>query len=166
MARTTKPIPEGYHTITPYLVIRDASAAIEFYKRAFGATERSRSLGPDGKSIINAQLEIGNSMLMVMDEAPEWGSKSPLTLGGTPAVIHLYVEDVDAAFERATKAGAKATMPLSDQFWGDRYGMVTDPFGHSWSIATHKVDLSPEELAKRQAAAFEEFAKRQAAPKA
>ncbi len=166
MARTAKPIPEGYHTITPYLVTRDASTAIEFYKRAFGAKERSRSLGPDGKSIINAQLQIGDSVLMLMDEAPEWGSNSPLSLKGSPVVIHLYVEDVDAAFDRATKAGAKVMMPLADMFWGDRYGMVTDPFGHVWSIATHKEDLSPEELAKRQAAAFAELAKRQAPSKA
>lgn len=166
MARSTKPIPEGYHTITPYLVARDASAAIEFYKRAFGAKERSRHVGPDGKLILNAELQIGDSVLMLMDESPEWGSNSPLSLKGSPVVIHLYVENADAAFDRATKAGAKVSMPLSDQFWGDRYGMVTDPFGHVWSIATHKEDFSPEDLAKRQAAAFAELAKRQAAPKA
>ena len=137
MARATRPIPEGYHTITPYIVARDASAAIDFYKRAFGAKERSRSLTPDGL-ILNAQLEIGDSIVMLMDESPAWGSKSPLSLGGTPVTIHLYVDDVDAAFDRATKAGAKVTMPLGDQFWGDRYGTVADPFGHVWSIATHK----------------------------
>ncbi len=154
MARATKPIPEGYHTITPYIVARDASAAIEFYKRAFGATERSRNLGPDGKLILNAELRIGDSVLLLMDESPTWGSNSPLSLGGSPVVIHLYVEDVDAVFDRATKAGAKVRMPLADQFWGDRYGLVVDPFGHLWSIATHVADLSPQELAERQAAAF------------
>lgn len=154
MARATKPIPEGYHAITPHLVVRDAGAAIDFYKRAFGATERSRVPGPDGKSIMHAELRIGDSALFLMDESPAWGSNSPLSLGNSPVVIHLFVEDVDAAFARATKAGAKVRMPVADQFWGDRYGMVTDPFGHYWSIATHVEDLSPQELADRQAAAF------------
>jgi uncharacterized glyoxalase superfamily protein PhnB len=153
MARATRPIPEGYHTITPHLVVRDAAAAIEFYKKAFGATERGRMPGPDGKTIIHAELRIGDSPLFLMDEVPAMGSKSPLALGGSPFVIHLYVENVDAAFERATKAGATVEMPVADQFWGDRYGMVADPFGHHWSLATHKEDLTPQEMAQRMAAA-------------
>ena len=154
MAGATRLIPETYHTITPHLVVRDAGAAIEFYTRAFGATERSRSLGPDGTSILHAELRIGDSALFLLDESPAWGTKSPLSLGGSPVTIHLYVEDVDAVFDRATKAGAKVTMPVADQFWGDRYGKLVDPFGHHWSIATHLEDLSPQELARRQAAAF------------
>ena len=154
MARATRPIPEGYHTITPHLVVRDAGAAIEFYTRAFGATERSRSVGPDGTSILHAELRIGDSALFLLDESPAWGTKSPLSLGGSPVTIHLYVEDVDAVFERAMRAGAEVTMPVADQFWGDRYGKLVDPFGHHWSIATHVEDLSPQELARRQAAAF------------
>jgi uncharacterized glyoxalase superfamily protein PhnB len=152
MARAIKPIPEGYHTITPHLVVRGGAAAIEFYKRAFGATEGGRMPGPDGL-IMHAELRIGDSPLFLMDESPATGSKSPLALGGSPFVIHLYVEDVDAAFERATKAGAKVVLPLADQFWGDRYGMVIDPFGHHWSLATHKEDLTPQEMTQRMAAA-------------
>ncbi|HET8579524.1 MAG TPA: VOC family protein, partial [Nitrospiraceae bacterium] len=132
---------------------RDAGAAIEFYKRAFGAIEGSRTYGPDGKLILNAEIRIGDSPLLLMDESPAWGSTSPLSLGGSPVLIHLYVEDVDAAFDRATKAGAKVILPVTDQFWGDRYGMIVDPFGHHWSIATHTEDLSTEEIAQRQAAA-------------
>lgn len=153
MARATRPVPEGFHTITPYIIARDANAAIEFYKRAFGAEELSRSAAPNGL-ILNAQIRIGDSILMLMDESQEWGSKSPLALGGSPTIIHLYVEDVDAVFNQATRAGAKVTMPLGDQFWGDRYGMVTDPYGHTWSIATHTEDVSPQEIAQRQEAAF------------
>jgi uncharacterized glyoxalase superfamily protein PhnB len=154
MARATKPIPEGYHTITPHLVVRDAGAAIEFYKRAFGATERGRMPRSDGKSVLHAEIRIGDSALFLMDEVLERGAKSPLTLGGSPTTIHLFVEDVDTVFERATKAGAQVTMPVADQFWGDRYGMVVAPYGHYWSIATHVEDLTPEEISQRQAAAL------------
>jgi PhnB protein len=155
MTRATRPSPEGYPTITPHLVVRDAGAAIEFYTRAFGATESFRSLGPDGTSVLHAELRLGDSALLLIDESEEWGTRSPRSLGGSPVTMHLYVADVDAVFDRATKAGAEVTMPVAGQFWGDRYGKLVDPFGHHWSIATHVEDLSPHELARRQAAAFQ-----------
>lgn len=139
-----KRIPEGMHTLTPHLICQDASAAIAFYQRAFGAVEISRTAGPNGK-LMNAMLRIGDSAMMLMDENPQWGALSPTLLKGTPVSIHMYVEDVDAAFERAVQAGATAKMPPADMFWGDRFGAVADPFGHSWSIATHVKDVSPEE---------------------
>jgi uncharacterized glyoxalase superfamily protein PhnB len=142
-----KPIPAGYHTLTPHMTVRDAQRAIEFYKQAFGATERGAMKRADGK-VMHAELMIGDSILMVADEFPEYGSMSPLSTGGTSMVLHIYVEDVDAAFDRAVKAGAKVEMPVSDMFWGDRYGKLADPFGHKWSIATHQADLSPEEMEK------------------
>lgn len=153
MARLTRPVPEGYHTITPQLVVRDGAAAIEFYQRAFGAREVSRQVGPDGKLIMHAELRIGDSPLFVVDESPDWGTRSPRSLGDTPVTIQLYVEDADALFDRATKAGAQVTMPLADQFWGDRYGMVLDPFGHSWAIATRVEELSQDEIRQRMAEA-------------
>lgn len=143
-SQRVKPIPEGMHTLTPHLICADAPAAIEFYGRAFGAVEISRTAGPNGK-LMHAMLRIGDSALMLMDENPQWGALSPTLLKGTPVSIHVYVEDVDAAFERAVKAGATAKMPPADMFWGDRFGAVTDPFGHSWSIATHIKDVSPAE---------------------
>jgi uncharacterized glyoxalase superfamily protein PhnB len=139
-----KRIPEGMHTLTPHLICSDASAAIDFYARAFGAVEISRTAGPNGK-LMNAMLRIGDSAMMLMDENPEWGALGPTLLKGTPVSIHVYVEDVDAAFERAVKAGATSKMPPADMFWGDRFGALTDPFGHSWSIATHVRDVSPAE---------------------
>jgi PhnB protein len=144
-----KPIPEGYHTATPYLTIRDAGKAIDFYKQAFRAQELFRMPGPDGKTVMHAEIKIGDSPIMMAEENLEWGKKSPQTLGGTPASVFLYVEDVDAAFDRAVKAGATAQMPPDDMFWGDRFGSLADPFGHQWSIATHKEDVSPEEMGKR-----------------
>ena len=147
-----KPIPEGYHTVTPYLVIRDAAAAIEFYKKAFGATEIMRMASPDGK-ISHAEIKIGDSPIMIGDECPERNARSPQTLGGTPVGIFLYVEDVDRIAQQAIAAGATVMMPVADQFWGDRYGMFVDPFGHQWSVATHKEDVSPEEIGRRIAAA-------------
>lgn len=149
-----KPIPEGFHTITPHLVVRGAAEAIEFYTRAFGAQELARSPGPDGKRLMHAEIKIGDSRLMLVDEYPEYGSKSPQGLGGSPVTIHLYVEDVDAVFDRAVKAGCKVQMALMDAFWGDRYGQLTDPYGHKWSLATHKEDLTREEMAKRAQAFF------------
>jgi uncharacterized glyoxalase superfamily protein PhnB len=154
MVSKAKRIPEGYHTITPHLIIQNAAQAIEFYKRAFGAEEVYRSPGPDGKSLIHAALKIGDSHIFLCDEFPQMGAKSPLTLGGTPVTIHLYVENVDQLFQRAVQAGAQVVMPLNDQFWGDRYGMLKDPYGHTWSIACHIEDVSPEELRKRAATAF------------
>jgi PhnB protein len=144
---TVKAIPEGYHTLTPYLTVRDAARAIEFYKQAFGAVERGVMKGPDGK-IMHAELKIGDSIFMLADEFPEFGSMSPLSTGGSGMGLHIYAEDVDKAFDRAVKAGAKVDMPVGDMFWGDRYGKLADPFGHKWSIATHKADLSPEEMDK------------------
>ena len=143
-----KPIPEGYHTLTPYLTIRGAGQAIDFYKRAFGARERMRMPAPDGK-VMHAEIQIGDSILMVSDEFPEMGSKSPQTLGGSPGSIFLYVDDVDKTFQRAVDAGAQPRMAVADMFWGDRFGRLVDPFGHEWGIATHKEDLTPEEIARR-----------------
>ena len=147
-----KPIPEGYDTATPYLCIKDAARAIEFYKKAFGATELMRMAQPDGR-IGHAEIRIGNSPIMLADEVPEMGHRSPQSLGGSPVSILLYVEDVDALFNQAVSAGAKVERPVQDQFYGDRTGGVTDPFGHVWYIATHKEDVSPEEMRKRAAAA-------------
>jgi uncharacterized glyoxalase superfamily protein PhnB len=141
------PIPEGMHTVTPHLICAGAADAIEFYKKAFGAVETGRLPGPNGK-IVHASLRIGDSAIMLMDEAPEWKSLGPRALKGTPVTLHLYVEDVDAVAARAVKAGAKTVMPVEDMFWGDRYGIVEDPFGHHWSIATHVREVSREEMAE------------------
>jgi PhnB protein len=143
-----KPIPEGYHAVTPYLVVDGARDAIEFYKRAFGATERSVMPGPDNK-VAHAEIQIGDSVLMVSDPFPQASTKSPKELGGTTTGMFLYVEDVDEVFKQAIDAGATETMAPSDQFWGDRFGSVTDPFGHSWQIATHVEDVSEEDMAER-----------------
>jgi len=142
---SVKPIPEGYHTLTPFLTVRDAVRAIEFYKEAFGAQERGVMKGPDGK-VMHAELKIGDSVIMLSDEFPEFGALSPLSSGGVGMGLHIYVEGVDAAFDRAVKAGAQVEMPVTDQFWGDRYGKLKDPFGHKWSIATHTKDMSMDEM--------------------
>jgi PhnB protein len=152
MTNKVKPIPEGYHTATPYLIVKDAARAIEFYKKAFGATELMRMPGPGGK-IGHAEIKIGDSPIMLADEVPGMGFRSPESLGGSPISILLYVEDVDVVFSEALAAGAKEQRPVADQFYGDRTGGVTDPFGHVWYIATHKEDVSPEEMKKRAAAA-------------
>ena len=152
MTSKVKPIPQGYHTATPYLIVNDGARAIEFYKKAFGATELFRMAGPDGK-IGHAEIKIGDSPIMLADEVPAMGHRSPQSLGGSPVSILLYVEDVDAVFNQAVAAGAKVARPVADQFYGDRTGGVTDPFGHAWYIATHKEDVSSEELQKRAAAA-------------
>lgn len=143
--QNVKPVPEGVHTVTPHLVCAGAADAIEFYKKAFNAVEIHRIPGPGGK-LMHGAIRIGDSTVMLADEFPEWGSKGPKTLGGTPVTIHLYVEDVDAVFAQAVSAGATPAMPVTDMFWGDRYGMVIDPFGHSWSVATHIKDLTTEEM--------------------
>ncbi len=140
-----KPIPEGYHSITPYMTVRNAARAIEFYKQAFGAVEKDVSEGPDGK-IMHAELRIGDSIFMLADEFAEFNSLSPQSTGGSGMGLHIYTEDVDAAFERAVKAGATVEMPVGDMFWGDRYGKLADPFGHKWSIATHKRDMTLAEI--------------------
>ena len=140
-------IPKDYHTITPYMTVRDAARAIEFYKQAFGAKEKGVMKGPEGK-VMHAELVIGDSIIMLADEFPEFGSLSPQSTGGSGTGLHIYIEDVDSAFDRAVKAGAAVEMPVADMFWGDRYGKLRDPFGHKWSIGTHKADLSMEEMKK------------------
>ncbi len=143
---SVKPVPDGYHTLTPFLTVRDAARAIEFYKKAFGAEVRGGvAKGPDGK-VMHAELQIGDSVIMLSDEFPEFGSLSPQSTGGSPMGLHIYVDGVDAAFDRAVKAGAQVEMPVMDQFWGDRYGKLKDPFGHKWSIATHVKDMSEDEM--------------------
>ena len=148
MTTTVKPIPEGMHSLTPHLVCAGASAAIEFYKTAFGAVELTRLPGPNGR-LMHGAVRIGDSVLMLVDEMPEHGALGPTSLKGSPVTIHLYVTDVDAAVAQAVAAGAKVTMPVTDMFWGDRYGQLEDPFGHRWSVATHTRDTT---LAEMQAA--------------
>ena len=139
-----KPVPDDMHTVTPHLICAGAADAIEFYKRAFNAVEEARLPGPDGK-IMHAQVRIEGSAVMLVDEMPEWGALSPRSLKGSPVTIHIFVPDVDAFVNRAVAAGAKVTMPVADMFWGDRYGKIEDPFGHSWSVGTHVRDVSMEE---------------------
>jgi PhnB protein len=151
-----KPIPEGYHSITPYLAVDDAAKAIEFYRDAFGADEVIRMPGPDGK-IAHAELQLGDSKLMLSDPFPESNVQPPSARGGPTASVFMYVEDVDGIFEQAQKAGAKVVSPLENMFWGDRFGTVSDPFGHVWSLATHVEDLTEEEMAERSRAAMAEM---------
>jgi PhnB protein len=151
-----KPIPEGYHTVSPYLAVEDAGEAIEYYKNAFGATERGRMEAPGG-AIGHAELEIGDSVVMLSDPFPQSSTSPPKKLGGTSVSIFLYVEDVDAVVKRAVDAGATVLMEVADQFWGDRFGTVQDPFGHTWSVATHVEDLTEEEIAERAKAAMAEM---------
>jgi PhnB protein len=150
-----KKIPDGYHSITPYLIVKNGSEAIEYYKKVFGAKVQGRMMTPDGKRIAHAEIEICNSKLMLADEFPEMNSLSPKTIGGSPVGLFLYVDDVDKVFSQAVTEGAKVLMGVEDQFWGDRYGSIEDPFGHRWSISTHIKDLTEEELKK---AAEESFA--------
>jgi PhnB protein len=148
MAAKVDPIPSGYHTVTPYLTLNDCARAIDFYKKAFGAKEMVRMDGPPGK-IGHAEIKIGDSVIMLADEMPGAGSRAPKSLGGTTAAVFLYVNDVDSSYKKAVDAGANADMPPADMFWGDRFGKLTDPFGHSWAMATHKEDVAPEEMGKR-----------------
>jgi len=150
-----KPVPEGYHTLTPHLTVRNAERAIEFYKQAFGAEVRGGGVAkdPQGK-VMHAELKIGDSIIMLNDEYPEFGSKSPQSIGDSSMALHIYTDNVDAAFDRAVKAGARVEMPVMDQFWGDRYGRLQDPFGHKWSIATHVRDMSEDEMKKGMDEAF------------
>jgi PhnB protein len=150
-----KPIPEGYRTVTPHIYVSNARQAIDLYKKAFGAEERGFMAGPDGKCM-HAEIKIGDSIVMLNDEFPQWNVKGPKTLGGVVSTLHLYVNDVDASFAKATAAGCEAMMPPADMFWGDRYGKVRDPFGHEWAIATHKDDFTPDQMKQR---AQEFFAK-------
>lgn len=145
--------PRGMHTVTPHLVCAGAAEAIAFYKKAFGASEQVRMPGPDGK-LMHAQIAIGDSTVMLVDENLQWGLRGPKLLGGSPVTIHLFVENADDFVAKAVKAGAKVTMPLADQFWGDRYGVIEDPFGHSWSVAQHLRDLTPTELKAAMRKAF------------
>jgi uncharacterized glyoxalase superfamily protein PhnB len=154
MSTATQPVPHGYHTVTPHLILDDAAAAIEFYKRAFGAEETVRMPGPDGK-IAHAEIRVGDSAIMLSDERPQMPGqpgvyKSPKTAGFATAALFLYVADADAVYERAVQAGCTSRQPPQDMFWGDRYGTVIDPFGHTWALATHTEDLTPDEIAERQ----------------
>lgn len=150
----SKRVPDHMHRVTPHLTVRNGAEMIEFYKKAFGAVEMGRAPGPDGKTIMHAALKIGDSMLFLNDEFPEMGAQSPLALKGSPVTIHLMVEDADKQFAQALAAGAQVVMPLADQFWGDRYGIVKDPSGHQWSIAHHVEDLTPEQIKERMAKAM------------
>lgn len=154
MMANVNPIPEGFHSITPHIICSDAGKAIDFYVKAFGATEVCRMPGPDGKSVMHAEIQIGDSRVMLAQENPEWQCKGPTTLGGTPVTIHMYVKNADAAFKKAVDAGAQPAMPPADMFWGDRYGKVIDPFGHHWSIATHIENPTPEQMQKRMEEMF------------
>src|SRR5262245_21958441 len=149
-AMAVKPIPEGYHSVTPYLIVQGASEAIEFYKRAFGAVELFRMEGPDGR-VGHAEIKIGDSPVMLADESPAHGARGPKTIGGSPVHLMIYIEDVDAVFPRAVEAGGTVVRPIQDQFYGDRSGTLDDPFGHQWTIATHKEDVPMEELQRRAA---------------
>ena len=141
-----KRVPAGYHRVSPHLTVRDAAGMIEFYKKAFGAVEKRRAPGPDGKSIMHAEIQIGGSTIFLNDEIPEMGAFSPLASKTTPVTLHLFVEDADQQFQQALSAGAEVVMPLADQFWGDRYGIIKDPSGHQWSIAHHVEDLTPAQI--------------------
>jgi PhnB protein len=154
----TKAIPEGFHSVTPMFMFKDALKAIEFYKKAFGAIERFAMPGPDGKGIMHAELLIGDSIIMMGEENPNHPCKSAETTGASPISLYIYLENVDEAFERALQAGAESRMPVQDMFWGDRVGTVQDPFGYSWSLATHKKDLSEQELLEGAKAAFAQMA--------
>ena len=155
-----RPIPKGFNTLTPHITVKDANRAIEFYKKAFGAEEIMRMPGPDGRGIMHAELKIGDSRLLLGEETPDCASRSPESLGGTAVGILLYVEDVDAVFERAKSAGAEVRMPVADMFWGDRFGTLADPFGHEWSLATHIEDVTPEQMRERAEAFFAQMAKK------
>lgn len=153
MANKAKTVPEGYHTVTPYMTVRDAVSAIDFYRRAFGAELVMKLDMPDGK-IAHAEMRIGDSVIMMSEENPEWGNKSPLTLGGSPMFLMIYLPDVDAAFAKALAAGATVVRPVEDQFYGDRAGTLKDPYGHQWTLGTHMEDLSQEEVQRRMEAEF------------
>jgi uncharacterized glyoxalase superfamily protein PhnB len=151
-------IPDGFHTLTPHLVVRRAAKAIEFYKKAFGAEEIMRAPAPGGQTIMHAEIRIGDSIVMLTDEWPDAGCVGPQSLKGTPITLHLYVQDADAAWKRAVGAGATVKMPLENQFWGDRYGLLEDPFGHAWSISQHIADYTPEQIARGAEKAFAQHA--------
>jgi len=153
MPSKVKPIPAGHHTVAPYLAIKNALSALEFYKKAFGAIETYKLIVPDGR-LGHAEIRLGDSLIMLSDEFPEFGGKAPESLGGSPVSIHLYVDDVDAFVKKAVAAGARELKPVADQFYGDRSGQLQDPYGHLWWVATHKEDVAPEEMQKRVQALF------------
>ncbi|HEX9745054.1 MAG TPA: VOC family protein [bacterium] len=144
-----KPVPDGYHTITPYIVVKGIDEALNFYQKAFDAEKIHVALMPDGKTVMHAEMQIGDSRIMMNDEWPQSNMLSPSSIGNSPVTLHLYVEDVDKIFQQAVDAGCQVGFPLEDTFWGDRYGLLIDPYGHKWSVATHKEDLTPEEMEKR-----------------
>ena len=152
------PIPEGMNSLTPYLVLKDSVAAMEFYEKAFGAEQLMRMSGPGGQGTVHAEMKVGTSVFMLTDENPEWNLKSAMSMGGSPISLMLYVEDVDAAFAQAVAAGCEAVFPVSDMFWGDRMGKVEDPFGFQWALATHIEDVPPKEMDERRAKWIEEMA--------
>ena len=154
MPLPVKRVPDGHHTVTPHLTVRDGAKLIEFYKQAFGAKELRRSLAPDGTSLLHAELQIGDSRIFLNDEFPEMGARSPLATNNTSMQIHLYVEHVDSHYESAVNAGANVVMPLTDQFWGDRYGVVEDPSGHRWALASHIRDMTPDQMKQAAEAIF------------
>jgi PhnB protein len=162
MPNSAKPIPEGFHTATPTLVVKNAAQAIDYYKKVFGAEELMRMPSPDGK-ISHAEIKIGDSKIFLSDEFPQHGGKSPQTLGGFTGGIYLYVPDVDKVFDKAIAAGGKSSMPVTDMFWGDRHGNFIDPFGHSWGVSTHTEDLSEEEMEKRAQAFYAEMEQKKSA---
>ena len=155
------PIPEGCNSVGVYLIVKDANAAIEFYKKAFGAEGGTCMTGPDGTGVMHAEIRIGNSTIMLADESPQWGTKSAETLGGSPVSMHVYIPDVDATFQRAVDAGCTVVSPCMDMFWGDRFGKVLDPFGFQWGLGTHFEDVSEEEMDKRAEAWFASMAEAQ-----
>lgn len=163
MPKKVKPVPEGYHTATPGLVVRNATKAIEFYTKALGAKETLRMPTPDGKGVVHAELKIGDSTFFLSDEDPTMGAKSPETVKGVTGGIHLYVEDADAIYQKAIAHGARPIMPPTDMFWGDRYGRFADPFGQEWAVATHREDVPAEEMGKRQEAFLKQNASRRGA---
>jgi PhnB protein len=163
MTASSNPVPKGFHTVTPSLIVRGAAEAIEFYKKALGAEELMRMTGPDGK-IGHAELKIGDSVIFISDEFPNMGvARSPQSLGGCTGTLNLYVPDVDATFKQAVSAGGKTTMPVADMFWGDRYGTFSDPFGHHWGLGTHKEDLTAEEIDERAKAFYASMAQKKTA---
>lgn len=151
---SVKPIPDGFNTVSAYLVVKDATKAIDFYQKAFGAEPGEVMRLPDGSGVMHAEVRIGNSTVMLTAENPQWNARSAESLGGSPVSLHIYVNDADKLFQRALDAGCQVSAPMMDAFWGDRYGKVKDPFGIEWGIATHKEDLSPEETSKRAAEWF------------
>jgi len=157
-AGRVRSVPDGFHTVSAYLVVPNAVEAMAWYAKALGARSVMRMPGSDGRSTMHAEMRLGDSTFMLTDENPKWEMKSPSTLGGSPASLHLYVENVDAAFQRAVAAGAQVRMPVADMFWGDRYGKLVDPYGFQWGIATHKEDLKPAEIGRRAADYFAKLA--------